>query len=305
MKSIENILVVIDPTIERDFVVDRAKLIANASKASVRFFVNNVNSLAEHSYTYDGINGQFFEAQCKMLADNIKSILQGLVDEFNGEKIDASYVYATEHNLAEAIIKQAAKLESGLVLKSTHHHSLFQRSIISNTDWRLIRKCQSPLLLVKPNDWREGGSIVAAVDPLHSKAAQSELDHDLIQGAEIVAEQLGQTACVFHSYFPFVSSMFPMGGELAEHLKRIRQQHADKINDLLSDHTIAEDKIRLSHGELVPTLINYLKSVNANVLVIGSLSRNVVERAVIGNTAEKILEDCPCDVLVLKKRYQR
>ena len=80
MKSIENILVVIDPTIERDFVVDRAKLIANASKASVLFFVNNVNSLAEHSYSYDGINGQFFEAQCNMLADNIKSILQGLVD---------------------------------------------------------------------------------------------------------------------------------------------------------------------------------------------------------------------------------
>ena len=149
--------------------------------------------------------------------------------------------------------------------------------------------------------WHEDGSVVTAVDPLHSKAAQSKLDHHLIDSAELLAKRLDQTACVFHSYFPFVSTMFPMGGETAEHMSRIRQQHAEKLKELLADHAIAEDNIQLSHGELVPTLIKYLKSVNANVLVIGALSRNVLERAIVGNTAERILEDCPCDVLVLNR----
>ena len=68
----------------------------------------------------------------------------------------------------------------------------------------------------------------------------------------------------------------------------------------LSGYDIAEDNVELSEGELVPELIKYLKLVDANALVIGALSRNVLERAIVGNTAEKILEDCPCDVLVLK-----
>lgn len=68
----------------------------------------------------------------------------------------------------------------------------------------------------------------------------------------------------------------------------------------MAEHGLAEDKLELSRGELAPDLVRYLKSSNANLLVIGALSRNFLERAIVGNTAEKILEDCPCDVLVMK-----
>lgn len=300
MNSINDMLVVVDPTVDRDFVVDRAKLIAKATGATVQFFVNNADTLTEHSYLYEGMNGEFFLTQCRLLAERINKILANLVDEFDGDDITASYTYTTEHHLAEAIIRQVIELKPDLVLKSTHHHSIIKRSLVTNTDWRLIRKCPAPLLLVKTEPWHESGSIVTAVDPLHSKAAQSSLDQHLIDSVELLAKRLDQTACVFHSYFPFVSTMFPMGGETAEHMARIRHQHAKKLKELLADHAIAEDNIQLSHGDLVPTLIEYLKSVNANVLVIGVLSRNVFERAIVGNTAESILEDCPCDVLVLK-----
>ena len=37
-----------------------------------------------------------------------------------------------------------------------------------------------------------------------------------------------------------------------------------------------------------------------NILVLGALSRNFVEKAIIGSTAEKILHDTSCDVLVMK-----
>lgn len=301
MNTISSILVVVDPTVVRDFVVDRAKLIAKASDATVRFFINNADTLREHSYLYEGMNGEIFETQCKLHAEHINKILANLVDEFDRENIAASYTYTAEHHLAEAIIKQVVELKPDLVLKSTHHHSIIKRTLVTNTDWRLIRKCPAALFLVKPEPWREGGSVVTAVDPLHSKADQSELDHYLIDSAELLARQLDQTACVFHSYFPFTSTMFSLGVETPEHLARIRQQHSEKLNELLADHAIAADNIQLSHGELVPTLIKYLKLVNANVLVIGALSRNVLERAIVGNTAERILEDCPCDVLVLNR----
>ncbi len=72
-------------------------------------------------------------------------------------------------------------MQANLVIKSTHHHNLAQRLLITNTDWRLIRKCPSPLLLVKPREWQAKGNIVTGVDPMHLKAEQSRLDHQLLE----------------------------------------------------------------------------------------------------------------------------
>jgi len=299
--NIENILVVIDPTTDRDFVVDRAKSLALSYKASVTFFINNANTLSKHSYSYEGIDSHFFETQKKLFVDHYKQLLDELIEEFQNAEIEASGEFSEHHHLAEAIIKQATVTNPDLVLKSTHHHSTLNRALVSNTDWRLIRKCPYPLLLVKNNDWQTDGSIVTAVDPFHAKAEQSRLDHMLVESAEQFAATLNQPACVFHCYFPFVSSMFPLGGTATtEHLVQIRQQHFEKLQLLLQPHKIEPSNVRLAHGELVPTLLQYLEQVKANMLVIGALSRNVLERAIIGNTAEKILDDCPCDVLILK-----
>ena len=300
MQSIENILVVVDPTVERDFVVDRAKLIAKASNARLTFFINNENTLTDHSYVYEGMDSDFFEQQRKLFEDHYKKLLADLIEEFGKDGVDVESIFAEHHHLAEAIIKQTSEMKPDLVMKSTHNHNMLERSLVTNTDWRLIRKCPAPLLLVKPTDWQDGGAVVTAVDPFHRKAEQTHLDQALIQHTEQFADLLQQSPHIFHSYFPFVSTMFPLGSESTIGLENMRREHEEKINEVLKDHNIAKENIHLSHGEIIPNLVSYLKSVEANILVIGALSRNVIERAIVGNTAEKILEDCPCDVLIIK-----
>lgn len=300
MKTISNILVVLDPTVERDFLVDRVKLIAKDTGAKIQLYINNVNTLTDHSYAYEGVDGEFFESQRRLFEEHYRHLLKQLEREFDAENLEVESVFTEQHHLAEAIIEQTKKNKPDLVIKSTHHHGMLERSLVTNTDWRLIRKCPAPILLIKPQQWHQDGSIVTAVDPLHSKAAQSSLDHELIRSTELLASLLNQTPGVFHSYYPFVSGMFPMSGESADYVKTIRERHKSKLEELLSKHTIAKENVHLSQGDLVPTLITYLKSVNANILVIGALSRNFLERAIVGNTAEKILEGCPCDILVIK-----
>jgi universal stress protein E len=53
-------------------------------------------------------------------------------------------------------------------------------------------------------------------------------------------------------------------------------------------------------GDLIKTLLLCIRKDRANILVLGALSRNVVESAIVGSTAEKILYDTPCDVLIMK-----
>lgn len=291
----------IDPTVDRDFVVDRAKSLAKSCNATVKFYVNNANTLSKHSVLYEGIDDHFFETQRKLFVEHYEQLLEELVEEFSAADITASAQFTEQHHLAEAIINQATVTNPDIVLKSTHHHSSLNKALVTNTDWRLIRKCPYPLLLVKNNSWQPGGSIVTAVDPLHSKAEQTRLDHMLVEATEQLSSVLNQPACIFHCYFPFVSTMFPLGGAgTTEHLAKIKQQHEEKLQLLLKPHKIESANIHLAHGELVPALLKYLQTVKANILVIGALSRNVLERAIVGNTAEKILDDCPCDVLILK-----
>ncbi|PCH63959.1 MAG: hypothetical protein COC19_00435 [SAR86 cluster bacterium] len=300
MQNIHNILVVIDPELERDFVLDRALFIASQTQANVHLFINSTNTLNQRAFSYKAIGSQFFEKQRELVTQQYKNILRAAELEFSNLKINTNILFSEEHNLAEAIIKQARDCNCDLVLKSTHHKSKSHQRWVSNTDWRLIRKCSSPLLLVKAQQWYEGGSIVAAVDPMHIKADQSRLDHALIAGAENLAASLQQTAHVFHCYYPYVSSLFPSAEEVDEYLTEVRVQHTQKLDQLLASHNIDIDSVKLTQGELLPALTNYLSQIDANILIIGALSRNVIERAIIGNTAEKILDDCPCDVLILK-----
>ncbi len=300
MDKLNKILTVIDPTLERDPIIARAKLLSKASGAEVDFFINSNNSLNEHSYIYAGVDADFFAVQRKLWTAHYQNQLKELQEEFAKEGLSCKTTFNEHHHLGEAIINHVRESKPDLVLKSTHHHSLLERSVITNTDWRLIRKCPAPLWLAKPDTWNGEASLVTAVDPLHPKSAQATLDHLLIATTQFLAKLLTQKACVFHSYFPFVSSMFPPETDTSEHLARIRREHEEKLDELLEKHNIDKSNSHLTHGDLVPSLVNYLKSEDANLLVIGALSRNFLERAIVGNTAEKILEDCPCDVLVLK-----
>lgn len=300
MNDLKTLLLVIDPTVEQDPATERALTIARKTQAHVRLFINNENTLTERSYIYEGVDGAFFENQRKLFKEHYEKILNEVEQLFITNGLSVSISFKEKHHLAESIIAEVADSRPDLVIKSTHHHNTLERSLISNTDWRLIRKCPAPLLLVKPGEWQDNGYAVTAVDPLHSKAEQSRLDQVLLKAAVSLSKAMDFQTCVFHSYYPFVSTLFPLGGETREHLDRIRDHHAEKLDELLQGYDIAESNVELSEGDLVASLIKYLNKRSANVLIIGALSRNVLERAIVGNTAERILEDCPCDVLVLK-----
>lgn len=300
MDKLEAALVVVDPAAERDFAVDRAMLIARKTGAALRFLVNSANTLSERSFLYEGVDQEFFQTQKRLFREHHRRRLERLVDECAGEGIKASSEFSERHHPAEAVIDRVRELRPDLVLKSVRRRGADRRPLVAGTDWRLIRKCPAPLWLVKPGAWREGGSVVAAVDPLHNKAAQWRLDQKLARAAGAAARLLSLSPRVFHSYYPFVSNLFPAGGGTREYLDRIRREHQAKVEALTAECGMADAAVELSEGEPAPALARHLKEADARLVVVGALSRNIVERAVVGNTAEKILEDCPCDVLVLK-----
>ena len=126
------------------------------------------------------------------------------------------------------------------------------------------------------------------------------MDHDLVSAAEYLAIQFKQVPRVFHSYFGFSSHLHLDESDFGAEVAEVKKLHEQKIGELLISHNIDPEHVEIVSGDLVVKLLEFLDEANCNILVIGALSREGFDRFIIGSTAEKILENIQCDILILK-----
>ncbi|MEX0738704.1 MAG: universal stress protein [Pseudohongiella sp.] len=300
MENLKKLLVIVDPDNDSDFVIERAILLAFYGKAQVLLIMNKANVLPQNNDVNPGLASRFFRAQKQSFLEHYQNRLAALKTRFETQGIDTETFFSAEKNDAAVILEKIREFQPDMTLKSVQKKSALSHILITNTDWKLVRNCPSPLLLVKARPWFEDGAVLSAVDPLHSKAQQNQLDHLLLDTTVRLARSLQLSARVFHCYFPDLSSMFPKVVDAEAYVREVRAIHWDKIKTLVSEHGVSEDQVTMTRGDLIKTLLQTIRKDRANILVLGALSRNAVESAIIGSTAEKILYDTPCDVLIMK-----
>lgn len=300
MEYINNLLVIIDPDIDDDFVVERARLLAAAYRPRVHLYINKPNAITPDNNATRSLTSRLFRTRERQFSMHYRDRLTAIQQEFEALDIQAEAEFSAERHTADAILSRIRKHKPDLVLKSVHRQSTLARILITNTDWHLIKSSPAPLLLVKSRQWASDGSIMAAVDPLHAKAAQNQLDHLLLDTASSLAQHLGLKTRVFHCYFPDLSAMFPKVIDANDYIQEVRERHTVKIEELLKQHDMSMDDVILTRGDLVRTLQHCIQREKTNILVLGALSRNFVERTIIGSTAEKMLYDTSCDVLAMR-----
>lgn len=300
MKSLKKLLVIVDPDNDSDFVIERAILLAFNSKAQVLLVINKANVLPQDSDVQQGLASRFFRSQKQLFTEHYQPRLAALKTRFEAQGIETDTYFTADKNSAAVILRKIREFQPDMTLKSVQKKSALSRILITNTDWKLVKNCPSPLLLVKARPWAEEGAIMAAVDPLHSKAQQNQLDHLLLDTTTSLAASLQLNARVFHCYFPDLSSMFPKVVDAEEYVREVRDIHWARVRALIAEHGLNDDQVTMTRGDLIKTLLQTIRKDRVNILVLGALSRNVVENAIVGSTAEKILYDTPCDVLIMK-----
>lgn len=301
MKNLKKLLVIVDPDNDSDFVIERAILLAFNSKAQVLLVMNKANVLPQHSDVQPGLASRFFRTQKQLFLEHYQSRLAALKTRFEVQGIATDTYFTSDKNSAAVILRKIREFMPDMTMKSVQNQSALSRILITNTDWKLVQNCPSPLLLVKARPWAEDGAIMAAVDPLHSKAQQNQLDHLLLDTTASLAASLQLNARVFHCYFPDLSSMFPKVIDAEDYVREVREIHWARMRALIAEHGLSDDQVVMTRGDLIKTLLQTIRKDQVNILVLGALSRNVVESAIVGSTAEKILYDTPCDVLIMKQ----
>jgi len=218
---------------------------------------------------------------------------------------------AWDYPAHEAIIRRVNTIHADLVVASTWHHSAGMRLFLANTDWELIRHCPCALLLVRSAPVYQYPKIVAAVDPFQAHAKPADLDLQILRNANSVAGLLGGEAHAFHAYKPVaaispLAVAQPLAFDFPPEVEEIRaEQMVLALRSLAGKGHIAAEKLHLHRGEVAIELEMLVHKLRADIVVMGAVSRSGLRRVFIGNTAERLLDQLTCDVLVVKPKSFR
>jgi len=171
-----------------------------------------------------------------------------------------------------------------------------------------MRACRRPLWLVKPGPMPETPVILAAVDPVHSHDKPAALDGSIVRHAADIAGRTGGQVELLHTY----DLVAGIGSAATREFKpiriavdkideKMRKEHRDKLDTLARRHGIDPAHVHQIAGAARELIPGYARQIGANLVVMGALARWGLKRAIIGSTAERVLDQLHCDILIVRK----
>jgi len=305
VNSNPKILVVVEPDYDPMVVTERAVWLAKLMNYDIQML------LCDPSENPLPI-GIIPSAQASEIERVIREAQEGLVNELVGKARDAGVKITTEiveeRPIAEAVLERAEVSKPMFVMKGTKYHSEAERSMLVDTDWHLARVCPYPLWFVKASTFAEEPFIVAAVDPTHSHDKPAALDDIIIQAAKSVAAPLGGEVHLFHSYQRLagvskqaIKALEPIKLEIDKIDQKIRKEHREVLDSLAKRNEIADENVHQLPGRTRELLPSFVRGKDAQLVVMGALSRWGVKRMIIGSTAERAMDHLPCDILIVRQ----
>lgn len=304
MGNERKILVVIEPDNAPKLVMERAAWLANLMNCEIQLLLCDPISNPL-------LIGIIPAAESSEIERAIQQVQQEQANELAGIARDRGIVVNTElvfeRPIADAVLSRARELKPLFVMKGTHYHSGAERGIMVDTDWQLLRGCSFPIWLVKGETFADSPLIVAAVDPTHEHDKPAALDDEIIRMAKSVASLTSGEVHLFHSYERLAGigdeamKVFrPVKLEIDKIDKKIKQEHRKALDSLAEKNGISGKCIHQLPGRTRDLLPAFIRSKNAQLVVMGALARWGFKRMIIGSTAERVMDHVSCDILVVR-----
>ncbi len=209
----------------------------------------------------------------------------------------------------EAVLRAAARAGADLIVAERHAGRHLAAGLLRLTDWELLRLAPLPVLLVKRGGLYRHPRVLAAVDPDQRYAKPAQLDRDILEAGALLARALRGTLHVVHAYSPLPLTAYTHGTlsqEIVDDMQRRSARAAAwKLERLAAAAGIPATRRHLIARHASDAIEQAAAETHSAVVVMGALARSGLKRLLIGNTAERVLDHLPCDLLVIKPRGAR
>lgn len=280
-----SIFVVIDPVGDNQQVLDRVSDLTKNACSRAHLFLSDYpeKEQLEDAASMKDAKNKFHKEKLDWLGEIAKPL------ENDRTKISCELYWNKDWH--EAIPHAAVRRGSNLIVKSTFAHSKSSRTLTKTSDFMLIRRCVSPILFVKEGHVWKNNKILAAINLEAAGEEHTRLNEAVIQRAKTLAQLVGMDVHLISSIseqpdFSYMIEDETMSFEYDE--EAIAQYYG-----------VDADKIFLSTKKPKEAIVETATQIGADVVIVGSVGRSGISGALIGNTAEKILDELVSDVLVV------
>jgi len=207
----------------------------------------------------------------------------------------------------EAIVRRAAAIDADLIIAECHRGGRTRAWLIHLTDWELLRTSPLPVLLLKSGKPYRRPLTLAAIDPAHLHAKPANLDARILAAATEISAGLRGAMHVMHASYPSIIGPNPEAAAQRAatswstfSLEELEAQERRAFEEFRAASGVPRTRAHLVEGNPAVQIPRVARKLGAGIVVMGALSRSGLERVFIGNTAERILGQLECDVLVVK-----
>ena len=180
-------------------VLDRAGRIARGLQADVEIFMSLYEPDVVHPLESLELIGERIAAR----VDEQHRRLEGLADQLRNQGLKVRVSVRWDYPVYEGVIRQVLRRRPDILMVSAIRTNDVTPRTLAYRDARLIEACPCPLLLLKTREVYPNGSVVVAVDPLHTQETPQELDETTIGAARTIAHALADAPVhTYHALTP-------------------------------------------------------------------------------------------------------
>ncbi|WP_286272739.1 universal stress protein UspE [Thalassotalea hakodatensis] len=299
MEKYQKILAVIDPTTEEQKALKRAIELAHKTQGNIVAFL----SIYDFSYEMTTmLSSDEREAMRQSLIDDRKTWLENIIAQENHQGLTINHQVVWHNRPFEPIIEQAIHHNVDIVIKGTHEHDKLKSVIFTPTDWHILRKCPCPVLLVKDHSWPANGNIVASVNVGSDESEHTSLNDIITQEAVLLGNIIQGNVHLVNSYpgTPVNIAIEIPEFNANEYNDSMRQHHQQAMQNHATKYSISTENTHVREGLPEDVIEEVSQQLDAELVVLGTIGRTGISAALIGNTAEHVIDRLNCDVLALK-----
>jgi len=268
--DVSKILVVVDPSADKQIALDRAIITSQY-----------LNKDIVHVQVFIGVDAE--STNMRANNDNLhrdqnwyQEAIKGPLDKA-GLSYSLSFSWSSEWQ--QSILQEAKFHGAETIYLPVHAKTNKRRFTFSENKWALLKSAECPVILVRPNARVDRKIILAAVNFQATKDFQKSLNKKIIERAKWVAASYDAQLHLVNGYLD--SMEYPDRGKLA------------------NESLVATDKIHVQQGYTNEVVAGVAKRISADLVVMGTLGQTGKTKTRRGNTAERVIAGLDVDTVVI------
>ncbi|HUI62089.1 MAG TPA: universal stress protein [Steroidobacteraceae bacterium] len=252
------------------------------------------------------VSSEGVEEDIKELADRRRRRLEYTAERLRAQGVRVCTSVRWDYPVYAGIVRQVLRLKPILLVAQSSRRGRAARLVLTQTDYKLIETCPCPVLFIKNGQPYGDTVILAAVDPARAHGKPAALDDAILDAAEAIRSALKGSLRVFHAGPPWDGARamrdlgtLPEGVQDDVHGAYSRSIETPVL-ELARRHKIPGHLVEVLEGDTAELLPGVAWNESAQIVALGAVSRSRLGRALIGHTAERLLDALVCDVLVVK-----